>query len=342
MKIRVALNGFGEAGQQLLHHIYTSHFSERFEVVAINEIEPAMNCIHSLFNTYKAPPTPYQIACKTNELRINEQIIHYFSIPNEAELPWRRLNIDLVVESSSYFNQVFTSKQHIHFGAKRVLVANHANGSSRLWVNGINDSLFSGTDKIIEQASELTQAVAPVIAIIDKEFVITQCHIEHLCKSDLNNAWFDQNDLEIFSRKPLANLSLPKQLTELSEIKNIFPKKQKFFSGRAVQCEFKDHSLAILNFDLDKNVKAFEVVSAIEIACKTWLRSFIGLKPERWLMDKMSNDFPTSHISLERTTVVGKKLRIPVVFDSQVKCAQRIFEFAAQLNQQVEKNRAVM
>ncbi len=343
MKIRVALNGFGDAGQQLLHHIYSTALSQRFEVVAINELESPMSAVHNLVNNHIIRSNQsYQIAYTTSEILINQQTIPYFSILNEAELPWEKLNVDVVVESSTRINQVATSQQHLRYGARQVLIANNAFPSDRLWVNGISDSAFSVESTCIEQASELTQAIVPIIAVINKEFEIAQCYIENLCQSTYPSTCLDQNSIEVFSQQPVANLSLPMELEELSEIKGLFPELQNKLSGRSIQCEFKSHSLAILNFDLNKNISALQVTSAIENASETWLKSIIGIRPENWLNDTKRNCLLSSYVCLERTTVMGNKLRIPVVFDNQTTSAQRIFEFAAQLRHQSQQTTAAI
>ncbi len=332
MKFRVALNGFGEAGQMLLHHIYSSQLSQHFEVVAINELEPSFACLHELrFNPKLQTSRAYQISCTNQQIRINNHATRYFSVLNESKLPWKELDVDLVVESSDSSNQFATCQQHLDYGAKQVLNASNAYPSNRMWVNGVNGETFTAKNSAIEQASGLTQAIAPIIASITKNFEVEHCHIEHLQKSNSNQPWLDQNQMEIFTRSTGADLSLPKNLLELAELKAIFPTLASALSGRAVQCGFKSHSLVLLNFDLVKSVSYSDVISVLEKACQFEYRSVIGLQPNKLLTDKLNNQLKASYISLERTSVLRKQIRLPVVFDNDDISASRLFEFAASL-----------
>ncbi len=345
MKLRVALNGFGKAGQGLLDQIYSTELSEHFEVAAINEQELASSCMHDLFFNHRSnKKARYHIACTTDELRINHRAIPYLSLLNENKLPWKALDIDIVVESSQSASQYFLAQQHLNFGASQVLDAAPPWPTRNLWVEGLNDDRFSKHNSVIEQASAVSRAVAPVISILTNHFEFDRCHIEHLQKAEQHNFYFSSQtcDQSVRAALPtnLTNISLPQPLPELAELKAIFPELSHSLSGRAIQCELKNHSLAMLTFELLEPVKQNQIQSIIKSAVNARFSSMIGLQPNDIGKHQASGKMKSCYVALNRLLVVGSQLRIPIIFEDNYD-ATKLFRFAASLKNRLNRSSQV-
>ncbi|HPC30128.1 MAG TPA: type I glyceraldehyde-3-phosphate dehydrogenase [bacterium] len=168
--MRVAINGFGRIGRLVLRAAIEQNVKD-FEIVAFNDIADVKTNAH-LFK-YDSNYGIFQgtVEVKDSEIAINGKPYKVLVEKNPKNLPWKALNIDVVVESTGLFTEAEKAKAHIEAGAKKVVITAPAKGEDVMIVIGVNDSLYDPLKhNIISNASCTTNCLAPMVKVLDDNF----------------------------------------------------------------------------------------------------------------------------------------------------------------------------
>ena len=172
MSIRIAINGYGRIGRQVLRAIYENNLRSEFEVVAVNASgDLATNAHLTQFDTVHGRFNA-QISHDEKNLVVNGDVIPFFSTRNPAELPWGELKVDLVLECTGAFTSKEKCQAHITAGAKKVLIsAPGGDDVDATIVYGVNHKDFDPKkDKVISNASCTTNCFVPMVKVLDDAF----------------------------------------------------------------------------------------------------------------------------------------------------------------------------
>ena len=162
--IRVAINGFGRIGRAFAR---LSHGRD-IEIVAVNDLGSLQNLAYLLTYDTVYGRAPFSVEAKNGTLIIDGKGVKFFSEKDPANLPWKDLNIDVVIESTGFFTEYEKAKAHLTAGAKRVIITAPAKGDGgETILMGVNEEKLA-TCNISSNASCTTNAVSPVIAILDE------------------------------------------------------------------------------------------------------------------------------------------------------------------------------
>ena len=161
--MRIAINGFGRIGRNILRAIYEGGYSDRVQVVAINDLAPTENNAHLLaFDTTHGRFTE-QLEYDDDAITINGATIPVFSQRNPEELPWKSLNVDVVFECTGFFRTRDGAGLHIKAGAKKVLVSAPGKKLDKTIVYGVNHGEIDANDTLVSNASCTTNCLAHIV-----------------------------------------------------------------------------------------------------------------------------------------------------------------------------------
>src|ERR1035437_303067 len=164
MAIRVAINGFGRIGRAFVRRSY----GRDIEIVAVNDLGSLENLAYLLKYDTVYGRAPFSVETKDGILLIDGKEVKFFSEKDPAMLPWKDLNIDVVIESTGFFTEYEKAQAHITAGAKRVIISAPAKGvGGETVLMGVNEEKLQ-TCQISSNASCTTNATSPVIAILDE------------------------------------------------------------------------------------------------------------------------------------------------------------------------------
>ena len=191
-KLRVAINGYGRIGRSILRAFYERNYCATIDIVAINELAQPEAMLHltkydsthgrfmlpvsldemSSTNDAALPDVEYNSLCKSH-LCISDDRIALFHEESPDDLPWRELNIDIVLECSGVFSSRDDAKMHLDAGAKKVLFSQPAvSNVDKTVIYGINHHLLTHDDVIVSNGSCTTNCVVPIIDALDKQFTL--------------------------------------------------------------------------------------------------------------------------------------------------------------------------
>ena len=164
MTINIAINGYGRIGRNIVRALYELNAQNKFKIVAINDLADLKTSVHlTKFDTVHGY-FKEDVEMAEGGFSVNGDFIKHFSIPNPKDLPWKELNIDVVMECTGLFRSRKAASKHIEAGAKKVIIS--APGSGQMdatIVYGVNDDVLTSDCQIISNASCTTNCLAPLV-----------------------------------------------------------------------------------------------------------------------------------------------------------------------------------
>ncbi|MCP1660076.1 type I glyceraldehyde-3-phosphate dehydrogenase [Neisseria perflava] len=265
MSVKVAINGFGRIGRLALRQIAKA---EGIEVVAVNDLTPADMLLH-LFK-YDSTQGRFQgtAELKDDAIVVNGKEIKVFSNPNPEELPWKELGVDVVLECTGFFTTSEKCQAHIRAGARKVVISAPGGNDVKTVVFGVNQDVLDGSETVISAASCTTNCLAPMAAVLQKEFGV----VEGLMTT-IHAYTGDQNTLDAPHRKgdkrrarAAAVNIVPNSTGAAKAIGLVIPELNGKLDGSAQRVPVPTGSLTELVSVLEKNVTKEEINAAMKAA----------------------------------------------------------------------------
>ena len=265
MSIKVAINGFGRIGRLALRQIEKA---QGIEVVAVNDLTPADMLLH-LFK-YDSTQGRFEGSAelKDDAIVVNGKEIKVFANPNPEELPWGELGVDVVFECTGFFTSKTKAEAHIRAGARKVVISAPGGNDVKTVVYGVNQDILDGSETVISAASCTTNCLAPMAAVLQKEFGI----VEGLMTT-IHAYTGDQNTLDAphrkgdFRRARAAALNIvPNSTGAAKAIGLVIPELNGKLDGSAQRVPVATGSLTELVSILERPVTKEEINAAMKAA----------------------------------------------------------------------------
>ena len=265
MSIKVVINGFGRIGRLALRQIEKA---QGIEVVAVNDLTPADMLLH-LFK-YDSTQGRFKGSAelKDDAIVVNGKEIKVFANPNPEELPWGELGVDVVLECTGFFTSKTKAEAHIRAGARKVVISAPGGNDVKTVVYGVNQDILDGSETVISAASCTTNCLAPMAAVLQKEFGI----VEGLMTT-IHAYTGDQNTLDAphrkgdFRRARAAALNIvPNSTGAAKAIGLVIPELNGKLDGSAQRVPVATGSLTELVSILERPVTKEEINAAMKAA----------------------------------------------------------------------------
>ena len=265
MAVKVAINGFGRIGRLALRQILKT---DGIEVVAVNDLTPADMLVH-LFK-YDTTQGRFNgtIEQKEDAFIVNGKEIKVFAKPNPEELPWKDLGVDVVLECTGFFTSKEKAEAHVRAGARKVVISAPGGNDVKTVVFNVNHHVLDGSETVISAASCTTNCLAPMAAVLQKQFGVVQGLM-----TTIHAYTGDQNTLDAPHRKgdkrraraAAANI-VPNSTGAAKAIGLVIPELNGKLDGSAQRVPVATGSLTELVCVLEKNVSKEEVNAAMKAA----------------------------------------------------------------------------
>ena len=306
MSMKVAINGFGRIGRLFLR---TAYKTPGFEIVAINDITDARTLAHllkydSIFGIFQE-----DVAHGEGFTQVGKKKIKVSAIKNPAELPWKELGIDLVVEASGLFTKRPEAEKHLQAGAKKVLISAPATDPDVTIVLGVNDGEYDPKKHhIISNASCTTNCVAPVAKVLNDNFKILKGNMTtiHSYTNDQRILDLPHKDLR---RARAANLSMIPTTTGAAKAVGLVIKELKGkIDGTSIRVPTPDVSVVDLVVQVAKDTTVEEVRQAFEKAANGPMKEYLSCCFEPLVsIDFKGNEY-SAIVDMDNIFVIEKNL----------------------------------
>jgi len=331
MKARVAINGFGRIGRQFLKASLERH--PEVEIVALNDLaDPKMNA-HLFKHDSNYGKYQGEVRATADSLIVDGRTIKVLQERDPAKLPWKDLQVDIVVESTGFFTDATKAKAHIDAGAKYVIISAPAKNEDKTIVLGVNEKEFDPEKHhIISNASCTTNGLAPVAKVLNDEFGIekgflTTIHSKTLSQRLLDTVANDPRD----ARAASENI-VPSETGAARAVALVIPELKGRFTGMAFRVPTPTVSVVDFTATLKRDVTKEEVNAAFKRASEGPLKGIMDYTEEPLVSSDLKGDAHSTIVSAIDTVVLGNMVKIISWYDNEWGYACRladITEFVA-------------
>ncbi len=264
MKKRIAINGFGRIGRLAYKELLEDDY---LEVVAINDLTSPEDLAYLVKYDTIHGRLDKEVTVDGDCLVCGKKRTKILSVRDAKELPWKELDIDLVLECTGVYTKLEDAKSHIEAGAKHVLISAPGKGKMKTVVYGVNESILDGTEEIVSAASCTTNCLAPVLNILQKE-----CGIASGFMTTVHAYTNDQVNLDVQHKKgymtrrgrACALNIIPSSTGAAEAIGKVIPDLDGKLQGSALRVPVGDGSLIDLTLKLKKLITKDEINSLYE------------------------------------------------------------------------------
>lgn len=271
-KIRVAINGFGRIGRLSFRALLAK---ENIEVVAINDLTDNATLAHLLKYDSVHGRFNGEVSSDSESLTVNGVRINAYAERDPKNLPWKDLNIDVVLESTGRFVDEAGAGMHLQAGAKKVVISAPAKGNIPTVVIGVNENTLTGEETIVSNASCTTNCLAPMAKVLDDVFGIEKGYMTtiHAYTADQNLQDAPHSDLR---RARAAALSIvPTSTGAAKAVGLVLPHLKGKLDGNAMRVPVPDGSLTDLTVILKREATVEEINNAIKAAAENQLKGIL-------------------------------------------------------------------
>ncbi|RUO55552.1 type I glyceraldehyde-3-phosphate dehydrogenase [Pseudidiomarina homiensis] len=326
MTIRVAINGFGRIGKNIVRAWLERKLDGQIQIVAINDLGDPNVHAHLLKFDSVHGPLGYEVTSKDDALRIGGHEIKMLSERDPSQLPWQQLGIDVVFECTGLFTARDKAALHLQAGAQKVLVSAPAKGADATIVFGVNEHLLNATHEVISNASCTTNCLAPVAkplhdALGIENGLMTTVHA-YTNDQNLNDAYHSDPQ-----RARAAALSMiPSKTGAAAAVGLVIPELHGKVDGLAVRVPTPNVSLVDLSFIAQRDTSVEEVNQIIREAAQGKLGKVLSINT----LPLVSTDFnhnPSSAVfDASQTRVSGRLVKVMAWYDNEWGFSQRMLD----------------
>jgi len=338
VKARVAINSFGRIGRMFFR---SAILDDTFEIVAINASYPAENLAHML--KYDSVHGKFQgtVEVEENAIIVNGKRVQLLDQRDPKLLPWKDLNIDIVIEATGKFNSKDKAIAHIEAGAKKVIITAPAKGEDVTIVMGVNDGQYDHEKHhVISNASCTTNCLAPVVKVLNEQF-----GIENGLMTTVHAYTNDQKNVDNPHKKDLrraracAQSIIPTTTGAAKAIATVMPEMAGKLHGLALRVPTPNVSLVDLVVDLKRDVTVEEVNDVFrKAAAEGPLKGILGITFEPLVSIDFNTDDRSGIVDGLSTMVMGnRKLKVLVWYDNEWGYSSRVVDLARLVAKGIEK-----
>lgn len=323
--MKIAINGFGRIGRTTLRAL-ESH--PEVEVVAVNDLTDAKTLAHLLKLDTAHGHFPGEVIAEDDAIVVNGKRIVLLNERDPQKLPWTKLGIDVVVESTGRFTDKEKAHAHIDAGAKKVLITAPATGGIKTIVYGVNNELI-GDDNIYCTASCTTGAIAPVLHLLEKEYGVESGYMVtvHAFTADQNLQDAPHKDLR---RARAASYSIiPTTTGAAKAIGEVLPNLKGKMDGYSYRVPVIDGSIADLSVNLKTEVSTNELKATLKQYAGTSLKGIMEYTEEQYVLADILGNTHSCIVDGGLTKTIGKLIKVVAWYDNEVGISNRIAQLVS-------------
>ncbi len=328
MTVKVAINGFGRIGRNILRGIVESGRKD-IEVVAINDLGPVETNAHLLRFDSVHGRFPADVAVDGEFLVINGKKIRVTAIKDPATLPHRELGVDIAMECTGIFTSKEKASAHLTAGAKRVIVSAPADGADLTVVYGVNHDKLTKDHMVISNASCTTNCLAPVAKVLHDAVGIEKGFMTTIHSYTNDQPTLDQMHKDLYRARAAALNMIPTSTGAAKAVGLVLPDLNGKLDGSSIRVPTPNVSVVDFKFVAKKNTTKEEINAAIKAAADGPLKGILGYTDQPNVSSDFNHDPHSSVFHLDQTKVMeGNFVRVLSWYDNEWGFSNRMADTA--------------
>jgi glyceraldehyde 3-phosphate dehydrogenase len=328
MSVRVAINGFGRIGRNVLRAIVEAGRKD-IEVVALNDLAPVetnahllrFDSIHGRFHG-DVKVEGDTIDCGTGPIKVT-------AIRNPAELPWKALGIDIALECTGLFTAKEKAKAHLDAGAKRVLISAPAENADLTVVYGVNHDKLTGSHLVVSNASCTTNCLAPLAKVMNDAVGIEHGFMTTVHAYTNDQPSHDQFHKDLYRARAAALSMIPTSTGAAKAVGLVLPELNGKLDGVSIRVPTPNVSVIDLKFVAKRKTTKDEINGAVKRAAEQQLKGILGYTDQPNVSIDFNHDARSSIFHMDQTKVMdGTLVRVMSWYDNEWGFSNRMADTA--------------
>ncbi len=326
MSARVAINGFGRIGRNVLR--YAKQSGAELDVVAINDLADSATLAHLLRHDSVHGRYPGEVSVVDAGISVDGDEIEVLAERDPAQLPWRGLEVDVVVESTGLFTRREEAGKHLEAGARKVVITAPAKGEDVTLVLGVNEDMYDAErHAVISNASCTTNCLAPVAKVLVEQFGLSRGFMTtvHSYTNDQNILDLPHKDLR---RARAGAVSMIPTTTGAARATSlVLPELEGKLDGMAIRVPTPDVSIVDLVCEVERETTIDEVNDAFRAAAAGELAGILGVSEEALVSIDFIGDVRSSIVDATSTSVIdGRLVKVLSWYDNEWGYSARVVD----------------
>jgi len=328
MALKVAINGFGRIGRNVLRAISESGRKD-IQVVGINDLGSIETNAHLMRYDSVHGRFPGTVEIDGDTINIGGGPIKVSAIRNPAELPWAELGVDLAMECTGIFNSREKASAHLDAGAKRVLISAPAGDADMMVVYGVNDDKLTSSHIVVSNASCTTNCLAPVAHVLNQAIGIERGFMTTIHAYTGDQPVLDTLHNDLYRGRAAAMSMIPTTTGAAKAVGLVLPELDGKLDGVAIRVPTPNVSVVDFKFITTRATSVEEISSAIRTAADGPLKGILGYTDEKLVSIDFNHDPHSSIFHLDQTKVMdGTLVRILTWYDNEWGFSNRMSDTA--------------
>jgi glyceraldehyde 3-phosphate dehydrogenase len=329
MKTRIAINGFGRIGRNVVRAIYESGRTD-IDIVAINDLGPVETNAHLMRYDSVHGRFPKEVAVDGDTISIGSESFKVFAERDPKNLPWGDLGIDIVMECTGIFTARDKAAFHLEAGAKRVLVSAPAAGADKTIVYGVNHGVLTKDDLVVSNASCTTNCLAPVAKVLNDAIGIERGMMTTIHSYTGDQPTLDTMHKDLYRGRAATMSMIPTSTGAAKAVGLVLPELNGKLDGGAIRVPTPNVSVVDLKFIAKRETSADEINSLIRAAASEGpLKGILGYTDEKLVSMDFNHDPHSSVFHTDQTKVMdGTLVSILTWYDNEWGFSNRMADTA--------------
>lgn len=329
MSKKIAINGFGRIGRNAFKLAFER---DDIEVVAINDLTDTKTLAHLLKHDSTYGTYHYDVSYDENSIFVAGKQIRVLAERDPALLPWGEFGIDVVIEATGLFVQPEKARAHINAGAKKVVISAPAKGDgAKFIVLGVNEHELTREDDIISNASCTTNCIAPVMAVLEREFGIEKSLMTTVHSYTASQRILDAPAKDLREARSAAENIVPTTTGAAIATAKVIPSLEGKFDGLSVRVPTAVVSLSDITAVLKRNTTKEEINEVLKrAAADPFYQGILAVTDEPLVSMDFKGNSHSSIVDLSLTNVVdGNLIKVVAWYDNEWGYSNRLVEIVA-------------
>ena len=331
MAVRVAINGFGRIGRNILRAIVESGRSD-IEVVAVNDLGPVETNAHLLRFDSVHGRFPHEVTVDGDTIKAGNQTFKVTAVRDPAQLPHKEMGVDIVLECTGIFTSKEKASAHLTAGAKKVIVSAPADGADLTVVYGINDDKLGKEHIVISNGSCTTNCLAPMAKLMNDLVGIEKGMMTTVHSYTGDQPTLDTMHKDLYRARAAALSQIPTSTGAAKAIGLVLPELKGKLDGISIRVPTPNVSLVDLKFLAGRNTTVEEVNNALIAAANGAMKGVMTFTNDKLVSSDLNHDPHSCTILLDQTKVIdGNFVNILGWYDNEWGFSNRMCDVTAAL-----------
>jgi glyceraldehyde 3-phosphate dehydrogenase len=327
MTIKVAINGYGRIGRNILRAHYEGGKKHDIEIVAINDLgNPKTNAHLTQYDTAHGK-FPGTVSADGDSIVVNGDRIKVFAQRNPAELPWAALGVDVVLECTGFFTTKEKASAHIKGGAKKVIIS--APGGADVdatIVFGVNHNVLKASDTVISNASCTTNCLAPLVKPLQDKIGLVNGLMTTIHSYTNDQVLTDVYHEDLRRARSATHSMIPTKTGAASAIGLVLPELNGKLDGFAIRVPTINVSIVDLTFVAARDTTVEEVNAILKEASEGSLKGILAYQTEPLVSVDFNHDPASSTVDAALTKVSGRLVKVASWYDNEWGFSNRMLD----------------